>query len=64
MFWYSAFVHNELHALAHPQPLSWMVVPQAGSAAGTEGFSKAGIHQEIMQATDSSGLLIAQLLLS
>lgn len=35
MFWCSAFVHNKLHALAHPQPLSWMVAPQADSAAGT-----------------------------
>lgn len=64
MFWYSAFMHNELHALAHPQLLSWMVVPQAGSAAGTEGFSKTGIHQEMVQATDSSVFLMAQLVLS
>lgn len=35
MFWCSAFARNKLHALAHPQPLSWMVAPQAGSAAGT-----------------------------
>lgn len=63
MFWCSAFVRNELHALAHPQPLYWMAVPQAGNAAGAEELSEAGTCQETVQATDSSVFLVAQLLL-
>lgn len=63
MFWCSAFLRNELHALAHPQPLSWTAVPQAGSAARTEELSKAGMCWEMVQATDSSVFLMAQLLL-
>lgn len=56
-------MRNELHALAHPQPLSWTAVPQGGNAAGTEELSKAGMCQETVQATDSSVFLMAQLLL-
>lgn len=63
MFWCSAFVHNELHALAHSQPLFWTAFPQAGSAAGTEELFEAGMCLETVQVTDQSVFLMAQLLL-
>lgn len=52
-----------LHALAHPQPLSWTAVPQADSAAGIEEPSEAEMCQETVQAIDSNVFLMAQLLL-
>lgn len=56
-------MHNELHALAHSQPLFWTAFPQAGSAAGTEKLFEAGMCLETVQATDRSVFLMAQLLL-
>lgn len=59
MFWCSSFVHNKLHALAHPQPLSWMVAPQQAVLPELRGWHVLGV----VQAADSTVFLMARLLL-
>lgn len=53
MFWCSSFVHNKLHALAHPQPLSWMVAPQQAVLLELRGWHVLGV----VQAADSTVFL-------